>query len=96
MGVEIYIWRPDEDPGQPLGDYLRRLTEAGYPCREEADEWGQYIVFEGRESVLIVSLDDEGALCFATFAMSSTDPPEFVEEIERFFVDDGWSIGPDE
>ena len=72
------------------------LTAAGYPCREEADEWGHRVVFVGWESILNFTVEDDAAV-FVTFDMVvSNDPPELFDTVERVFAEAGWDTGPSE
>jgi hypothetical protein len=96
MGVEAYFVAPDAGPRRPVDDYVKRLTRAGYPCREEADEWGHWVVFDGLESTLNFTVED-GAAAFVTFDMAvSSDPPELFDAVERAFAEAGWDTGPAE
>jgi hypothetical protein len=89
MSIEAQFVLSDDGPRRPIGDYVRRLTEAGYPCHEESDEYGLWIVFDGLESTLVVSVED-GAAVFVTFEMHHDDPVEAIEAIGRVFVEAGW------
>jgi hypothetical protein len=94
MAVEAYFTIPDGGPRRPVADYVRLLTAAGCPCREEPDEYGHWVVFDGRESTLNFSVEG-GAAVFATFDMAG-DPPEFLSAVERVFARAGWSTGEDD
>ncbi len=93
MSMEAQFVLPDDGPRRPVGDYVRRLTEAGYPCHEESDEYGLFVVFDGLESILVVSVED-GAAVFVTFEMSLSDPFEAIEGIGRVFAEAGWDTEP--
>jgi hypothetical protein len=95
MSIEAQFVLPADSPRRPVGDYVRRLTEAGYPCREEPDEYGHWLVFDGLESRLIFSVED-GAAVFVTFEMSLSDPDEAIEGVGRVFADAGWDTEPGE
>jgi hypothetical protein len=94
MGIEAYFAIPDDGPRRPVGDYVRRLAEAGFPCREQPDEWGHWIVFDGLDATLNVSVED-GAAIFVTLDLPY-DASEAFETIERVFAEAGWITGPDE
>ncbi len=95
MSIEAPFLLPDDGPRRPVGEYVRQLTEAGYPCREEPDEFAHWIVFDGLESTLNVSVED-GAAVFVTFEMSLSDPAEAIEGIGRVFARAGWDTEPGE
>jgi hypothetical protein len=86
---------PDDGPRRPVGDYVRRLAEAGYPCREQPDEYGHWVVFDALESILNFSVEDDAAV-FVTFEMSLSDPDEAIEGIGRVFAEAGWDTEPGE
>ena len=71
------------------------LREAGYSCREEPDEYGHWVIFDGLESTLNFSVED-GAAVFATFEMSLADPDEAIEGIRRVLAEAGWDAEPGE
>jgi hypothetical protein len=95
MSIEAQFVLPGDGPRRPVGEYVRRLAEAGYPCREEPDEFGHWIVFDGLESTLNVSVED-GAAVFVTFEISLSDPAEAIEGIGRVFAGAGWDTEPGE
>jgi hypothetical protein len=70
------------------------MTDLGLRCQEQPDEWGHWVVFDGKESTLNFSVED-GAAIFATFDMASSDPSEFLSRVEQFFTDAGWITGPE-
>ena len=90
MGAESYSAILEDGPRWPIEKYVQILTESGCPCREEPDEWGNWVIFDGRESTLNFSVED-GAAVFVTFEMDSDDPPEFFATVERTFANSGWS-----
>jgi hypothetical protein len=93
VGAEAYFAILDDGPRRRVDEYVRRLTKAGYPCREQPDEYGHWVVFDGRESTLNFSVED-GVAVFATFDMyMDGDPPEFFSAVERVFAEAGWSTG---
>ncbi len=94
MGSELYFTAPEKGLRRPVGDYVQRLTEAGYLCHEEADEWGHWVVFDGFDSTLNFSIENSAAT-FATLEMSTEDPAELLEAIEGLFADAGWDLGGD-
>ncbi|MDG3006847.1 hypothetical protein [Paludisphaera mucosa] len=96
MGTEAYYSRSAEASDRTVADLVGLLTAAGYPCCEEADEWGRRVAFEGFESYLDLTVEDE-AVVFATFDMAILhDPPDLFEAVERVFVEDGWDLGADD
>ncbi|SIO17317.1 hypothetical protein SAMN05444166_2820 [Singulisphaera sp. GP187] len=94
MGGEAYFVAPDACPRRSVSDHVQQLTATGYPCREEADEWGHWVVFDGLESTLNFTVE-EGVAVFATFEMAvMNDPPELFDAVERAFAEAGWETGP--
>ena len=89
MGIEAYFAVMDDTPRRPVAAYLQRLREAGCGCQEQPDEYGHWVVFEGKQSTLNFSVED-GAAVFVTFDMYD-DPPEFLAAVEQVFADEGWS-----
>jgi predicted DNA-binding transcriptional regulator YafY len=89
MGAEAYFAILDDGPRRPVADYVQQLVSAGLPCREEPDEFGHWVVLEGRESTLNFTVEEDAAV-FVTFDMSSDDPSEFLEAVERVFAEAGW------
>src|SRR5579885_2013459 len=75
MSIEAQFVLPDDGPRRPVGEYVRLLTEAGYPCREQPDPHGHWVVFDGQEFTLNFSVED-GAAVFVTLEMSWLNPPE--------------------
>jgi len=90
MGMEAYFSILDDGPRRPVSDYMRLLTEAGYPCREQPDQYGHWVVFDGMESTLNFSVED-GAALFVTFDTYQGDPLDFLFAVERVFAEVGWS-----
>jgi hypothetical protein len=94
MGIEGYFCILDGGPRRPVSDYVRLLTEAGYPCREQPDEVGHWVLFDGLESTLNFSVED-GAAVFVTFDTYHDDPLDFIFAVERIFARAGWSTSED-
>jgi hypothetical protein len=95
MGVEAPFALPDDGPRRPISEYVRRLTQAGYPCHEQPDPYGHWVIFDGLESSLNFSVED-GAAVFATFEMSLSDPSDAIDAIGCVFAEAGWDTEPGE
>jgi hypothetical protein len=95
MSIEAQFVLPEDVPRRPVGEFVGRLAKAGYPCREEPDEFGHWIVFDGLDSTLNLSVED-GAAVFVTFEISLSDPAEAIEGIGRVFAEAGWDTEPGE
>ena len=91
--MEATFVLPDDGPRRPVSDYVRRLTEAGYPCHEEPDGTLQLVVFDALESTLTISVED-GAAVFVTFRWYFSDPIEGIETVGRVFAEAGWDTEP--
>jgi hypothetical protein len=95
MSVEVFFALPDDAPQGTVADLAGRLAAAGYPCREESDEWGRRLAFEGFATHLELTVEDD-VPTFATLAfVSSEDPLELAEAVEQVFVEAGWDVGDD-
>ena len=94
MSEGMYFCILDDGPRRPVSDYERRLTEGGYHCREQPDEYRYRVVFDGKESTLNFAVED-GAAVFVTFDTYDGDPTDFIGAVERIFANAGWSTGED-
>lgn len=95
MSIEAYFAAPEGGTRQSVTEFVRLLSAVGCPCKERPDEWGHWVLFDGRESTLNFSISN-GAATFATFDMASDDPPEFFEKVECVFRDAGWRTGEED
>lgn len=93
--TEIYLVPREGNPRATVADIVQRLTSAGLPCREEPDEWGHWVVFDGRESTLNFSVDEGGAAVFVTLDLAD-DGAEFLSAVECVFLKEGWETGEDD
>ena len=74
MGKEVYFVAPDGCSRRSVSDHVQQLTAAGYPCHEDADEWGHCAVFDGLESTLNFTVED-GAAVFVTIENGGHERP---------------------
>src|SRR5690349_19975894 len=88
--MEAYFCILSDGPRRPVSDYVRLLTEAGYACHEQPDEWGYWVVFDGMESTLNFSVED-GAAGFVTFDTYDGHLVDFIFAVDRIFANAGWS-----
>ena len=94
--MEATFVLPDDGPHRPVSDYVRRLTEAGYPCNEEPDGTLQVVVFDALGVATLTISVEGGAAVFVTLRWYFSDPIEAIETVGRVFAEAGWETEPDQ
>lgn len=69
--------------------------EAGLPCTEHPDQSGHWLVLDGYESSLDVTLKD-GVVTGANFRFATQDDEAVIQKVADVFKSFGWSVSDDE
>jgi len=94
MPIDLFIC-PEEGAESITVELIReRFVSAGLPCSIEMHD-EPWIVFDGRESDLVFTVDAEGRASSAVMQASMNDDPEFGERVFAVFETFGWSSGED-
>jgi hypothetical protein len=95
MAYELYIFPPEGAPGVPTHAVVKALQEAGIRCKEAPDAYGHWLVLEGHESALNLTIN-EGIASGAGFRYTTRDDPTVIEKVAGVFKGIGWLVGDDE
>jgi hypothetical protein len=95
MPVELYYAPINEAATIPLDELLKSLSEAGLPCRIEAEsEETFWIILDGHESTLLATVKD-GQFVFGTMAFSLEDDTTVIDRVAEVMLQAGYSAGDD-
>ena len=96
MAYELYIYPPnDVTPTATPKSILAAFTSAGLPCTEQPDEFGHWLVLEGVESALDLTVKD-GVVTGAGFRFALEDDEAVVQRIIDVFKSIGFLVSDDE
>lgn len=95
MAYELYIFPPEGAPGIAAQAILEAFGKVGITCKEEPDEHGHWLVLEGHESALDLTIKD-GIATGAGFRYTTSDDPAVVEKVAGAFKSIGWLVSDDE
>jgi hypothetical protein len=95
MAYELYIFPPEGAKGLEPVVIVEAFTKAGFVCSEEVDDFGHWVVLEGRESSLNLTIKD-GVATGAGFRYSPEDDSSLVESVAETFKSIGWLVSDDE
>jgi len=79
-----------------IAEICKRFTEAGLPCRSERHEGEMWIIFDGRQSNLVFTLNAIGRPLTATMPEEMDYDADFACIIFDVFDSIGWSFAPEE
>lgn len=95
MGYELYIGPTGTSPGLPSSTIVKALAGFGIRCTEELDEFGCWLLLDGFESTLNLTIKD-GLANFVGFRFSMQDDPSLIEKISEAFKGLSWTVSDDE
>jgi hypothetical protein len=94
MSVEVFVYRGDNAPRRSLLDLQRDLATAGVRCRIEELEDGPWLVLDGHETDMSITLDPDGT---ATSAMvQCLDSPAVLDPLFTAFGRLGWVVATED
>jgi hypothetical protein len=95
MAYELCIW-PEDGVRKPTAqEIVESLAKAGLPCAEQPDQFGHWLVLEGYESALDLTLKD-GVATGASFRFATEDDEKVIQKVASVFKSFGWSVSDDE
>ncbi len=77
-----------------IAEICERFTAAGLPCKAERDHEEVRIIFEGRKSNLLFTVNASGRPLTATMPDETDYDAEFASVIFEVFDSFGWSYAP--
>jgi len=95
MAYELYIFPPEGDPGIPAQAIVEAFGKSGVSCTEQPDDDGHWLVLDGFESALDLTIKD-GVATGAAFRLVTSDGPAVVEKVADAFKSIGWQVSDDE
>ena len=95
MGADLFIC-PKEDAAPITVEQIReRLVTAGLPCNIETHDGDPWIVFDGRQSDLVFTVETDGRAGSAVMQASLDDDPAFGDRVFDVFESFNWSYVED-
>jgi hypothetical protein len=96
MAYELYIYPPnDVTPSATPQAVTDALTAAGLPNKQQPDKMAHWLVLEGFESALAVTIQ-EGIVTGANFRFASDDDLSLVERIVDVFKGLGFAVSDED
>ena len=96
MAYELYIYPPDDvTPTVTPQAVVGAFATAGLPCTEQPDQFGHWLVFDGIESALDLTIKD-GIVTGAGFRFVSKDDESIVQRVTNVFKSVGFLVSDDE
>ena len=96
MAYELHIYPPE---GETLSvtpqSVVTAFASAGLPCTEQPDQYGHWLVFDGVESALDLTIND-GLVTGAGFRFASEDDESLIQTVIDVFKGAGFLVGDDE
>jgi hypothetical protein len=91
-----YFSEPKPSPSTvTVAEICERFTAAGLPCKAERQEEEVRIVFEGRKSNLVFTVNASGRAMTATMPEEMDYDADFACVIFDVFDSIGWSFAPE-
>ena len=96
MAYELYIYPPN-DAQQTVTPQavVAAFVAAGLPCAEQPDQYGHWLVLDGIESALDLTLKD-GIVTGAGFRFATEDDESVVQRVADVFKRVGFLVSDDE
>jgi hypothetical protein len=94
MSVEVFVYRGDNAPRRSLPDLQRDLATAGVRCRIEELEDGPWLVLDGHETDMSITLDPDGTVTSAM--VQCLDPPAVLDPLFTAFGRLGWVVATED
>ncbi|MGD0253814.1 MAG: hypothetical protein ABSC01_14100 [Verrucomicrobiota bacterium] len=92
-----FFTEPEQHPATvTVAEICERFTVAGLPCRAERHEEEVRVIFEGRKSKLVFTLDASGHPLTAIMPDEMDYDADFACVIFEVFDGMGWSFAPDQ
>jgi hypothetical protein len=96
MAYELYIYPPNGvTPNITPQSVLAVFASAGLPCTEQPDEFGHWLVLNGIESALDLTIK-EGVVTGANFRYTTADDESVVQRVADVFKSVGFLVSDDE
>lgn len=95
MGYELFIFPPEGGAGVPSEKIVEAFGKSGIRCTEQPDDYGHWLVLDGIESVLDLTIKD-GFATYAGFRYAMTDDPTVAEMVTAVFKSLGWQVSDEE
>jgi hypothetical protein len=96
MSYELRIYSPNS--GGPIltpQTVVAAFNAAGLPCVEQPDKYGHWLVLEGFESALDLTLK-AGFVIKANFRHVERDDPKIIPKVVAVFKGLGWYVADNE
>jgi hypothetical protein len=77
-----------------VAEICERFTAAGLPCKTERHKEEMWIIFEGRKSNLVFTVNASGCPLTATLPDETDYDVEFASVIFEVFDSIGWTYAP--
>jgi hypothetical protein len=96
MAYELYIYSPSGAP-QSVTPYavVAAFIAAGLPCTEQPDEFGHWLVLDGVESALNLTIKD-GVVTGGGFRFVTEDDESVIQRVADVFKSVGFLVSDDE
>jgi len=96
MAYELYIYPPEGVPQNLTPQAVAAaFVAAGLPCIEQPDQFGHWLVLEGIESTLDLTVKD-GIVTFAGFRYVTADDMSIAQRVADVFKSMGLLVSDDE
>jgi len=96
MSYELYIYPPgDVTSTATPQSVVAAFTSSGLPCAEQPDQFGHWLVLDGLESALDLTVKD-GVVAGACFRFASEDDESVIEKVVDIFKSVGFLVSDDE
>jgi hypothetical protein len=90
-----FFAEPEQFPAMiTLGEICERLTTAGFPCKAERLGDEARIIFAGRKSNLVLTLNPVGRPLTATMTEEADYDADFACAVFDVFDSIGWTFAP--
>ena len=96
MAYELYIYPPNGAKATATPETIvAAFASAGLPCSEQPDQFGHWLVLDGSESALNLTIKD-GVVIGAGFRFASEDDESLVQKVADVFKSVGFQVSDDE
>jgi hypothetical protein len=95
MAYELYIFPPEGTKGLEPRVVVDAFAKTGLTCSEQPDDLGHWLVLEGWESSLNLTIKG-GVATGAGFRYAPDDDPILIENVAEAFKSIGWLVSDDE
>jgi len=95
MAYELYIYPPTDATTTIPQSIVAAFASAGLPCSEQPDEFGHWLVLDGVESALDLTIKD-GVVIGACFRFASEDDDSVIQRVADVFKSVGFLVSDDE